>query len=127
MAFATIPGIKSVREAIVSEARDGLNEPDAQDLGDPNIAGRAAPDFDRTVCADVEAARSVDAVQAATNVSNGRAVARQSVRLEVDVAELDDALARRANEPFALPVDPRVADGAFAIVPDGELWIHSAF
>lgn len=127
MAFATIPGIKCVGEAIVDEACDGADEPQVQDLGDPNITGRAPPNFDRAVCADVEATRCVDAMQAAANVSNGRAIARQSLWLEVDVAERDDALTRRAREPAALPADPLVTDGAFAIVPDGELRIHSAF
>ena len=113
MAFATIPGVEEIGEALVGKTCDLAHDGQAHQATEPGVARRTQPDLDGAIGADEEPALGVDRVQPAAYVFNPGAKARENVRFEIDIAELDGAGAGRAHEPAALTVDPAVTDRAF--------------
>src|SRR5580704_1062552 len=124
VSLAAIPGVEQIGEPVIAETGDLMNARQADQPGEPAVARGCAPDRDRAVGADEEAAIGIDAVQPAAHIRQGGAEAGERIGLQIDVAEFDSAGAGRAHQPAALPVDAGVTDRAFGIVPDRELRAH---
>src|SRR3954449_826500 len=60
-------------------------------------------------------------MQAAPDVVERGAKARQRIGLLVDIPEFDRARAHQREQLVALPVDAGIADRAAGVVPDGEV------
>jgi hypothetical protein len=60
-------------------------------------------------------------MKAAAHVFQSGAEAGQRVRLQIDIAECDDACSRGLHQAIALPVDTGITDRALGIVVDREL------
>ena len=119
MALPAVPRIKGISEAVIDKPRGGTNKRQAQESTEPSVAWRAVPNLYCAVSTDIKIPLIVDAVQTAANVSESFSVLRQSIRFEIDVAELDNSVARCARQPVALPVDSTVTDRTSGVVPDG--------
>src|SRR3984957_15835345 len=124
VSFAAIPGVEQIGEPVIAETGDLMNARRADQRGEPAIARRRAPNGDRAIGADMEAAIGIDAVQPAAHIRKRGAEAGQRIGLEINVAEFDQSSAGRAPQPAALPIDAGVTDRAFGVVPDRELRIH---
>src|SRR5258707_1672027 len=73
----------------------------------------------------MEPALGVDSMQPATHLFDSGAETGERSGLEIDVTKFDDAGPHGAKEPAALPFDAGITDGAFGVVPDGELRKHA--
>ena len=93
-------------------------------LTKPCVPRCTQPDLDSAVGADEKPPVSINGVQPAAHVFDPGAEAGESVRLEIDIAELDGAGAGRAHKAVTLPVDPAIADRAFGVVPNDESGTH---
>src|SRR5712664_3947760 len=89
MPFTPVPGVKQVGEAVIDEARDRPHDWVAEERRQPALARRRAPDRDRDVGADDEAALFIRGVEPATDILERGAVGRERPRLQIDVAEFD--------------------------------------
>src|SRR5215831_8655338 len=121
MPLAPVPGVEPVGEPVIAKTRDAMQPRQAHEAAEPDIARRPLPYFDRAIRAHMQAAVGIDAMQPAAHVLDPDREAGKSIRLEIDVAKLDCARARRPHQPVSLPLDARVADRAFGVVPDREL------
>src|SRR5713226_3950585 len=120
MSFAPVPGVEEIGEAVVDQARDGPHDRIAEERGEPALAGCQAPDRDRDIGADEKAPGVVRGMEAPAHVLERRAMGRERLRLEIDVAKRDRSCLDRGDEPVALAIDAGVADGTASIVPDHE-------
>src|SRR5712691_12368037 len=120
MPFAPIPGVEQIGEAVIAEARDGPHERIAEQRGEPAFARRQAPDRDRGIGADDEAAQFVRGVEPAADILERSAMTRERLRLEIDVAKFDRSGGDRGHELVALAIYTGVADGTAGIVQDHE-------
>src|SRR5262249_32984483 len=110
-----------VRKAIIDIARERQHHGIAEQARNPPLAWSRAPDGDRDIGADDEAALRVGRVQATTHVIERGAVCGERSRLNVDILEGDVACSNCCEQLVALPVDAAVTDGAARVVPDGEM------
>src|SRR5262245_38973639 len=124
MAFAAVPGVEQIGEAIVDEAGNLAHDRQAHQPAEPCVARCAQPDLGGTVGADEQPSFGIDRVQPAAHVLDPRAKNGESLRLEIDIAELDRTGAGCTHEPAALPLDPAIADRAFGVVPNDEPRTH---
>ncbi len=118
MAHPSVPGEERVRETIISEIREGLYERRADNMRQPSVAGRAAPDFDRAIGADIETPIGRYAMETPAHIIHIYAKTRERIRFKIDVAKKDRAVSRRVDEPIALPIYTAVTNRAFGVVPD---------
>ena len=81
------------------------------------------PNRNRAISPDKKTALGVDCVEAPAHIVDVRAVARERVRLKIDVAEIDQPGPSRLDKSTMLPCDTGITDRAFGIVPNGEFWI----
>src|SRR5215475_4236238 len=123
MPLAAVPSVEQVGETVVSEACDLAQHWQSQQVAEPDIPRGAPPDFDRAIGACVEPPFGIHTVETAPHILDPRTEARQGVRLQVDVAELDRTGACRLHEAPVLPFNAAVTDGAFGVVPDRELGV----
>src|SRR5580704_9129030 len=68
VSFAAIPGVEQIGEPVIAETGDLMNARQADQRGEPAIAGGRAPNGDRAIGADMEAAIGIDAVQSAAHI-----------------------------------------------------------
>jgi hypothetical protein len=125
MSLPAVPGIEHVGEPIIGKAGNLTDHRQAEQPAEPDIAGGSEPDCGRAVRAHIEAAIGVDRMQPAAHILDPGAEAGERIGFETDVAELDGAGARGADEPVALPTDAGIANRAFGIVPDRKFRVHS--
>ena len=91
MPLPPVPGVEQIGKTVVDKTRDLTNDWQANEPAEPGVARRISPNRDCAIGADVEPAVGIDRVQAAAHVLKPSAEARQRIRLEIDVAEVDDA------------------------------------
>jgi hypothetical protein len=120
MRLAPVPGVEDVGEAIIGEARDRTHDRVAEERRQPVLAGSDAPDRDRNIGTDDEAAGFVGGMQATAHVLERRAMTGERLRIKIDVAKFDRSGLDRGNELVALAIDAGVANGAARVVPDHE-------
>src|SRR5215472_13123201 len=126
MSLPAIPRIQQIRESIIHDARRRPDNWQAEQPPEPDVTRRSEPNRDRAVNPRVEPVVTIDSMQPAPHVIHSDAEARERVRLEIDVTEMDGARSGRANKSTALPIDARVAHRTFGIVPDYKLLDHQA-
>src|SRR5215470_7920730 len=122
-AFAAVPSVEKVGEAIVPKTSDLACDRKTQEPSEPCIPRGAQPDLDCAVCAYEEPPFG-EPVQPAAHVLDPRTEARESCGLQIDVTELDRAGLRGPHKPVVLPFDTAITNRAFGVVPDGELRAH---
>lgn len=86
-----VPRIKQIRESIVSKARDLTKSSRSHSSCKPDVAWGSAPDLDRAIDANIEPAFVINGMKPATHVVHLCTKARQRIRFEINVAELDRA------------------------------------
>jgi hypothetical protein len=91
MPFPAVPGVQQIGETVVDQTRDLTNDWQANEPAEPDISRRISPNRDGAIGADMELIVGIDCVQAAAHVFKPGAEARRRIRLEIDVAEFDDA------------------------------------
>lgn len=121
MPLPAVPGVEQIGETVVDQMRNLTNDWQADEPAEPGIARRISPNCDRAIGADMEPIVGIDCVQAAAHVLKPGAEAGQRIRLDIDVAEFDDAGAGGAGEAAALEVDAGVTNRTFGVVVDDEL------
>jgi len=123
MAFAAVPSVEKIREAIVAKMSDRACEPQTQKSSKPRVSRSAAPNLDCAVGANEELSFG-DTVQPAAHVFDLGTEACESRGLQIDIAELNCTLSGGPNKPAVLPLDTPITDGASSVVPDDELGTH---
>src|SRR5262249_5960868 len=99
-----VPGKQRVRKAIIDIARERQHHGIAEQARNPPLAWSRAPDGDRDIGADDEAALRVGRVQATTHVIERGAVCGERSRLNVDILEGDVACSNCCEQLVALPL-----------------------
>jgi hypothetical protein len=121
MPFPAVPGVEQIGKTVIDQTRNLTNDWQANEPAEPGISRRISPNCDGAIGADMEPIVGIDCVQAAAHVLKPGAEARQRIRLEIDVAELDDAGAGGAGQAAALEVDAGVTDRTFGVVINDKL------
>jgi hypothetical protein len=68
VSLPAIPGVEQIGEPVIAESGDLMNARQAGEPGEPAIARGRAPNGDRAIGADEEAAVGIDAVQPAADI-----------------------------------------------------------
>jgi hypothetical protein len=119
-----IPKVEQVGESIIADARNWMDQGEAKQRSEPDVARGSEPNGNRAIRAYEEATLRINGMQPTAHVLDPGAEAGEHIRLEIDVTELDHASPGCTDEPAVLPLDARVTDGALGVVPDCERRTH---
>src|SRR5580704_6672758 len=97
MPLAAIPGVQQIGKAVVCDACDWPDRRQSDDPRQPRVARRESPDGDGAIGPYVQVPIGIEPMQA-EHIFQLSAEAGERIRLEIDVAEFDDAGARGLHQ-----------------------------
>lgn len=101
-----------------------MDDGQAEQSPEPNMAGRGKPNCNRAIGSHEDSVLGVHAMEPTAHIVHAGAETGECFRFEIDVAEINRASSCRRDQPAALPVDPGITDGTFGVVPNRQIWTH---